>query len=98
MKTKDNWEEKATINENIQGLRKMQIDHINLMLFLKDIRESLSSAWEEDRYTYDGLNKTANFIDSQIDGYNFGSFDVGSLSYNIDEIHQRLTNNLKKLE
>ncbi len=98
MKTKDNWEEKATINENIQGLRKMQIDYINLMLFLKDIRESLNSAWEKDRYTYDGLNKTANFIDSQIDAYHFGSFDVGNLSYSIDEIHERLTNNLKKLE
>jgi hypothetical protein len=98
MKTKDNWEEKANLKGDIQGLRKMQIDYINLMLFLKCIRESLNAAWKKDGFTYDGLNKTANFIDSQIDGYNYGSFDVGDLSYNIDKIHERLTGDLNKLE
>lgn len=98
MKTKDNWEEKVNLEEEIQGLRKMQIDYINLMLFLKCIRESLNDAWKKDGFTYDGLNKTANFIGSQIDGYNYGSFDVSDLSYSIDRIHERLTDNLNKLE
>lgn len=98
METKENWEEKANLKEEIQGLRKMQIDYINLMLFLKDIRTSLNNAWGKDKYTYNGLTQTAKLIDSQIDGYNYGSFDVNGISGQIDSIHERLTLNANNLE
>lgn len=90
MITEENWEKKANLKDDIQGLRKMQIDYINLMHFLKDIRASLEDAVEKGKYTYDGLTQTAKFIDSQLEGYNYGSFDVRELSFYIDRINERL--------
>jgi hypothetical protein len=97
MQTNDNWEEKGILNEELSALRQIQMEYTTLMLFLKDIRESLNNAYEIDGYTLEGLTKTAELLESQIDGYNHTSLAVSGLSCTISEIHDRLLSDLKKI-
>jgi hypothetical protein len=100
MQNIDIKDEISDIKCELQAIKEMQDDYVNLMLFLKDIRQSINDSYisETSSYSFEGLKKTIDLIESQIDSYHYSSFAVGDISFRTSEAYKRLQKQLSILQ
>lgn len=96
MKT-TNQIEKLELESCLEGLIDANLEYLHVMHFLSDIRNYLNDAYKNREYTLDGLKKTADFIETQIDGFGYKSNEVSNISFELKKAYsiiKELTNNL----
>jgi hypothetical protein len=88
--------EKEDLQSNINTLRKLQIEYLEIIGFLKEISTNLNNSFdvELNDYKHDSIKELINSIDCQLDVYSKSSLELSNINCSINNLCELIEDRL----